>query len=115
MVFSALSIAKGKCPSIPFIFISGNMGEDLAIETLKSGATDYVMKNRLSRLIPSLTRALQEATERAERLKAMTDLTKSHEQLRLLQRICNPSGKMRGQTSPAKYTMNSVKTSQLQQ
>jgi signal transduction histidine kinase len=81
---SALSIAKGKCPSIPFIFISGNMGEDLAIETLKSGATDYVIKNRLSRLIPSLTRALQEATERAERLKAMTDLTKSHEQLRLL-------------------------------
>lgn len=81
---SALSIAKGKCPGIPFIFISGNMGEDLAIETLKSGATDYVMKNRLSRLVPSLTRALQEATERAERLKAVTDLTKSHEQLRQL-------------------------------
>jgi signal transduction histidine kinase len=81
---SALAIVKEKCPGIPFIFISGNMGEELAIETLKSGATDYVMKNRISRLIPSVNRALQEATERSERRKAVADLEKSHEQLRHL-------------------------------
>ena len=81
---SALGIAKGKCPVVPFIFISGNMGEELAIETLKSGATDYVMKNRISRLAPSVRRALQEATERAERRTAVEALRNSHEQLRLL-------------------------------
>jgi signal transduction histidine kinase len=81
---SALCIAKEKCPDVPFIFISGNMGEELAINTLTSGATDYVMKNRLSRLIPSVRRALQEATERAERREAVADLKKSHEQLRRL-------------------------------
>ncbi len=81
---SALAIAKEKCPNVPFIFISGNMGEELAINTLTSGATDYVMKNRLSRLIPSVCRALQEATDRAERRTAVADLKKSHEQLRQL-------------------------------
>lgn len=81
---SALAIAKEKCPGKPFIFISGNMGEELAIETLTSGATDYVMKNRIARLIPSVCRALQEATERAERRKAVADLKESHEHLRLL-------------------------------
>ncbi len=81
---SALAIAKEKCPDVPFIFISGNMGEELAINTLTSGATDYVMKNRLSRLIPSVCRARQEATERTERRKAVADLKKSHEQLRRL-------------------------------
>lgn len=81
---SALALAKEKCPDIPFIFISGNMGEELAINTLTSGATDYVMKNRLSRLIPSVCRALQEAMDRAERRKAVADLKKSHEQLRQL-------------------------------
>jgi signal transduction histidine kinase len=60
------------------------MGEELAIETLKSGATDYVLKNRLSRLIPSVHRALNEAEERSERRKAVKELTKSHEQLRNL-------------------------------
>jgi DNA-binding NtrC family response regulator len=81
---SALAIARIRRPSIPFIFISGAMGEELAIETLKSGATDYVLKNRLSRLIPSVHRALNEAEERSERRKAVKELTKSHEQLRNL-------------------------------
>ncbi len=88
---SALAIAKERRPEIPFILISGNIGEELAIESLKSGATDYVLKNRISRLIPSVQRAIKESTERAERLKAIeerlkavTDLNKSHEQLRQL-------------------------------
>jgi signal transduction histidine kinase len=81
---SALAIAKDKCPEIPFILISGNMGEELAIESLKSGATDYVLKNRISRLVPSVRRALREATERSERRQAVKELKESHEQLRQL-------------------------------
>ena len=81
---SALAIAKIRCPSMPFIFISGAMGEELAIETLKSGATDYVLKSRISRLVPSVRRALNEAKERSERRKAVKELKKSHEQLRNL-------------------------------
>ena len=81
---TALAIAKIRCPSIPFIFISGAMGEELAIETLKSGATDYVLKSRISRLVPAVHRALSEAQERSERRKAVKELRKSHEQLRNL-------------------------------
>jgi CheY-like chemotaxis protein len=44
----ALSLALEKCPQTPFIFVTGTMGEEVAIETLKSGATDYVLKTRLS-------------------------------------------------------------------
>jgi len=60
------------------------MGEEVAIETLKSGATDYVLKHRLARLVPSVHRALREAGERAERRRAQEQLRESHEQLRAL-------------------------------
>src|SRR5512141_1984592 len=50
--YAALDIAKQKCPETPFIFVTGTMGEDVAIETLKNGATDYVLKTRLDRLVP---------------------------------------------------------------
>jgi PAS domain S-box-containing protein len=63
---SALSIARQQSPDVPFIFVSGTFGEEVAIEALKAGATDYVLKSRLSRLAPSVQRALREATERAE-------------------------------------------------
>lgn len=65
--FSALEIAKRKCPDIPFIFVSGALGEEYAVETLKRGATDYVLKNRLSKLATSINRALREADEKAKR------------------------------------------------
>jgi DNA-binding NtrC family response regulator len=81
---SALAIAKERYPGIPFILITGNMGEELAIETLKSGATDYVLKNRIARLVPSVRRALREAAERSERIQAVSDLKESNEQLRKL-------------------------------
>jgi signal transduction histidine kinase len=60
------------------------MGEEVAIETLKSGATDYVLKTRLSRLMPAVTRALREAHDRAEHRRAEEQLRESHEQLRAL-------------------------------
>ncbi len=81
---SALEIAKRACPNVPFIFVSGKMGEELAIETLKSGATDYVLKDRISRLVPSVRRALREESEKLERRKAVEELRRSHQQLRHL-------------------------------
>ena len=51
-------------PSIPFIFVSGTIGEEVAIRSLQEGATDYVLKNRLSRLVPAVRRALSEAESR---------------------------------------------------
>lgn len=67
---SALEMVKNICPDTPFIIISGNIGEELAIETLKRGATDYVLKSHFTRLIPSITRALN---EKRAREKAKTD------------------------------------------
>jgi PAS domain S-box-containing protein len=64
---SALKISLEKRPEVPFIFISGAIGEEFAIEMLKSGATDYVLKNRMSRLAPAVNRALQAAKNRIER------------------------------------------------
>lgn len=64
---SALSLARATCPEVPFILVSGTMGEDFAIESLRSGATDYVLKMRLSRLVPAVRRAMQEVAERAAR------------------------------------------------
>lgn len=82
--YSALAIAKEKYPDVPFIFVTGTLGEEVAIETLKKGATDYVLKQRLTRLVPSVHRALREAQERAERRKAEEQLRQSHKQLRSL-------------------------------
>jgi len=80
----ALALAQEKRPETPFIFVTGTMGEEVAIETLKSGATDYVLKTRLSRLIPAVHRALREAGERTERRHAEEKLRESHAQLRSL-------------------------------
>src|ERR1051325_4719006 len=67
---SALAIARDKCPQVPFIFVSGTLGEEVAIEPLRSGATDYVLKSRLSRLAPAVHRSLAEAKQRAELKRA---------------------------------------------
>src|SRR6202171_228383 len=62
---AALSIVRRIQPDLPFIFVSGTIGEETAIESLRGGATDYVLKSNLSRLPSAVSRALQEATERA--------------------------------------------------
>src|SRR5467141_1330932 len=74
---SALKLSMEACPDVPFIFVSGTLGEEVAIEALKIGATDYVLKTRLSRLVPSVLRALREATEKAERKRAEESLRQS--------------------------------------
>ncbi|MBA3922044.1 MAG: response regulator, partial [Nostocaceae cyanobacterium] len=81
---SALEIARNKSPEVPFIFVSASLGEELVIETLKSGATDYVLKQRLGRLVPCVQRALEEAKERRKRERAELMLV---EQKRLLELI----------------------------
>jgi len=83
---SALKLAVGKCPDVPFIFVSGALGEETAIDLLKQGATDYVLKSRLSRLGPAVTRALQEVRERAERKMVEEALKKREQALELISR-----------------------------
>lgn len=83
---SALKLAVRKCPDVPFIFVSGALGEETAIELLKQGATDYVLKSRLSRLGPAVSRALQEVKERKERKMAEEELKKREQALELKSR-----------------------------
>ena len=84
---SALKIAIKLCPDVPFIFVSGTLGEEVAIEALKLGATDYVLKTSLSRLVPSVQRALREAIQKTERKRAEEALRQSETYLAEAQRL----------------------------
>jgi signal transduction histidine kinase/CheY-like chemotaxis protein len=84
---SALELALKARPDLPFIFVSGTLGEEVAIDAVKIGATDYVVKSRLSRLVPSVRRALREARERAECKKAEEALRRSEMYLAEAQRL----------------------------
>jgi signal transduction histidine kinase/DNA-binding response OmpR family regulator len=97
---SALQIALRLCPEVPFIFVSGALGEELAIETLKSGATDYVLKERLGRLVPAVKRALREAEERRQRLRVEA------ERIQLLKSLQQHVAQLYGLTEAA-LVMNS--------
>lgn len=81
---SALAIVREKFPSMPFIFVSGTIGEEKAIDVLKSGATDYVRKGNLSRLAPAVRRALKEAEDKEARRQAEREREISIEFLRLV-------------------------------
>jgi two-component system, cell cycle sensor histidine kinase and response regulator CckA len=79
---SALALAQKKCPEVPYLFVSGAIGEERAIESLKSGATDYVLKGQLERLLPAVRRALRDTGERAKRRVAEEALRQSEERFR---------------------------------
>lgn len=79
---TALEIILDLFPEVPFIFISGSMGEELAIESLKKGATDYVLKQRLERLVPCIRRALKETQKQQEYQRIARALQKSEAQFR---------------------------------
>lgn len=64
---TGLEIAREKAPETPFIFVSGTIGEETAIESLRHGATDYILKDRMVRLVPAIHRAMQEEASRKER------------------------------------------------
>ena len=83
---SALKLAMEKCPDVPFVFVSGALGEETDIELLKQGATDYVLKSRLARLGPAVSRALQEVKERKERKMAEEALKRREQALELKSR-----------------------------
>ena len=74
---SALAIAKAECQDVPVIFVTGALGEEMAVEILKKGATDYILKHRLSHLAPAVLRALREVEERVERKRADEALRES--------------------------------------
>jgi len=74
---TALAIAKEHVPEVPFIFVTGSLGEEMAIKTLKSGATDYVLKHALQNLVPAVKRALSQAADRAHRKQAQAELRHS--------------------------------------
>ena len=82
--WSALEAARRICSTTPFIFVTGTMGEHYAVESLKNGATDYVLKQNLIRLGSSVRRALKEADETLRRLDVEAKLLKSQEQHRFL-------------------------------
>jgi len=80
---SALNIARALQPDIPFIFVSGVVGEEFATNALKRGATDYIMKRNLTRLATAVERALDQARERRERRAAEQALSRSEMRARL--------------------------------
>lgn len=84
---SALQLARELCPTVPFIFVSGTMGENAAVEALIAGATDYVLKHRLSRLAPAVKRALHEAENLRERKRAESQRQQLEAQLLYAQKL----------------------------
>ena len=76
---AALQLAKISCPDTPFIFLSGTIGEENAVEALKQGATDYVIKDRMGRLVPAIHRALGTVREQQRRQLAEQQLRESQE------------------------------------
>jgi sigma-B regulation protein RsbU (phosphoserine phosphatase) len=78
----ALAMARERCPDVPVIIISGAVGEETAVELLKNGATDFVLKDRIhGRLVPAVERALREVAERDARRQAEAELRALNEQL----------------------------------
>jgi PAS domain S-box-containing protein len=84
---SALRIARHRWPRVPFIFVSGTLDEEVAIEALKVGATDYVFKTRLGRIVPSVHRALREQEERIELDRSEKALRRSEAYLAEAQKL----------------------------
>jgi PAS domain S-box-containing protein len=78
----ALAAARKVLPRVPFIFLSGTIGEERAVESMKSGATDYVLKHRMERLVPAVRRALRETDERRQRREIENALVRSEERFR---------------------------------
>jgi diguanylate cyclase (GGDEF)-like protein/PAS domain S-box-containing protein len=78
----ALDLTRAKSAETPFVFVSGTIGEDRAVDAMRRGATDYVLKDRMHRLIPVIQRALQEAQERTARRRAQEALEESEARFR---------------------------------
>jgi len=80
----ALRIAREVLPETPFLFVSGSIGEERAVQALREGATDYILKDRLSRLPSAITRALEQQRDRGMRRSAQERLDRMSEQYELI-------------------------------
>jgi len=85
--FEALEVMKESGLDVPFILVSGLIGEETAVAAMKAGAQDYIMKRKLARLVPAIERELREAQTRAARKAAEEALRLSEDQLRQSQKI----------------------------
>lgn len=81
---TALSLAKRKCPDVPFVFVTGAMGEEFAIKIFENGATDYVLKHHLDELAPAVRRAIRRAQKQREEMECRSHLLRNEESYRLL-------------------------------
>ena len=84
---AALELLKEKGLDLPFIIVSGTIGEELAVAAMKNGAKDYIMKGNLARLLPAVDRELRDAVDRRERKRAEDELRKNQEQFRVAREI----------------------------
>ena len=84
---AALELLKKRELDLPFIIVSGTIGEELAVAAMKNGAKDYIMKGNLARLLPAVDRELLEAVERRERKRVEDQLSKTQEQFRVAREI----------------------------
>ncbi|HEY9155791.1 MAG TPA: PAS domain S-box protein, partial [Opitutaceae bacterium] len=97
---SALKLARVERPEVPFLFLSGTIGEEMAVEALRNGATDYVLKDRMGRLVPAIERALHQAEEQRRRRDAESALRETQERYRQITEnvadliaVLDPNGK----------------------
>lgn len=90
---SALSIARERAPSIPFIFVTGALGEERAVDLIKNGATDFVLKDRLPRLPLCVRRALEEVEEKRRRRQAEEDLQRAYAEQKIYLRMLEQSNR----------------------
>jgi DNA-binding NtrC family response regulator len=80
---AALGIVRERTPEVPFIIVSGSIGEELAVAAMREGASDYILKDNLRRLVPAIERELREAVDRRERRRAEHALLAQEEQQRI--------------------------------
>ncbi|MDB5808346.1 MAG: hypothetical protein JWN94_468 [Betaproteobacteria bacterium] len=83
---TALELAQLQVPETPFIFVSGTIGEEVAIESLKRGATDYILKTNMARLAPAVLRALRDRTDRQAKRDAEAALHETQQRFELFMR-----------------------------
>lgn len=83
----ALAVAKQVDLEIPFIIVSGTIGEEMAVDAMRAGAHDYVLKDKLARLLPAVERELRDGEGRRQRRRADKALAANEERLREAQRI----------------------------
>src|SRR6185369_6174561 len=110
-------ILQAKGLDLPFILVSGVVGEAMAVEAMKAGAHDFIMKGNFSRLAPALERELQEAEVRQERRQAVGELHRSHEGLELGIRqrtaeLARTNEVLRAEISEHKRTENELRASE---